>query len=68
MVDYILEETTIHHVNGKFRIVFERSAVKGVDGFKVEANGDQLDLVKLDAETLYQYAQKITKPDWIPEV
>ena len=55
------EETTIYHVNGKYRVVFERSAVKGVDGFKVEANGDDIETVRKDANDLYKYAQTITK-------
>ena len=50
-------------INGKYRIVIERAAsTKGVDGFKVEANGDEIDLVRSDAQTLYLYAQGMTAP------
>ena len=56
------EETRVIQVNGKYRIVFERSAVKGVDGFKVEANSDDIEAVKKDANDLYNYAQKATFP------
>ena len=54
------EETTIYYVNSKYRVVFERSAVKGIDGFKVEANGDDIEAVRKDADDLYSYAQKET--------
>jgi hypothetical protein len=58
-----MEEQTVNHyqINGKYRIVIERAAsTKGVDGFKVEANGDDIDAVKLDAERLYSSARMIT--------
>ena len=55
------EETRIIQVNGKYRIVFERSAVKGTDGFKVEANGDDIEAVRKDANDLYNYALKTTE-------
>jgi len=54
------EEVKHYQVNGKYRIVFERSAVKGIDGFKVEANDDDLDQVELFAQALYHYAIRIT--------
>ena len=57
-----MEETTIYHVNGKYRVVFERSAVKGIDGFKVEANGDDIESVRKDANDLYNYAQNVSTP------
>ena len=55
-------ETKVIHqtINGKYRVVFERSAVKGIDGFKVEANGDDIEAVKKDANDLYAYALKET--------
>ena len=58
-------ETKVIHqtVNGKYRVVFERSAVKGIDGFKVEANGDDIEAVRKDANDLYNYAQNITKTE-----
>ncbi len=59
-----MENQTVTHitVNGKYRIQLERSAVKGVDGFKVEANGDDMTLVKADADNLYAFAMKVTAP------
>ncbi len=47
--------------NQRYRIVIERAAVKGIDGFKVEANGDDLSMVETDAKRLYQYAIKETE-------
>ena len=58
----LMEEVKHYQVNGKYRVVFERSAVKGVDGFKVEANGDDMEAVRKDANDLYDYAQNITTP------
>ena len=57
------EQTQVIHttVNGKYRVVFERSAVKGIDGFKVEANGDDIEAVRKDANDLYEYAIKSTE-------
>lgn len=56
------EEVRHYQVNGKYRIVFERSAVKGQDGFKVEANNDNLSLAEIDACSLYEFALKATTP------
>ena len=54
-------QTVIHQtVNGKYRIVFEQSAVKGVIGFKVEVNGDLIDIVKAESEELLKWAQSKT--------
>ena len=47
--------------NQRYRLVIERSAVRGIDGFKVEANGDDIDAVEKDANTLYQFALKNTE-------
>jgi hypothetical protein len=48
-------------INGKYRIVIERAAsTKGVDGFKVEANGDSIQEVEADANHLYLTAQELT--------
>lgn len=57
-------ETKVIHqsINGKYRVVFERSAVKGVDGFKVEANGDEINNVLADAEGLYKQVIHLTLP------
>ncbi len=57
-----MEETKVIHVNSRYRVVFERSAVKGVDGFKIEANGDEIDKVVADAEGLYKQAIHVTLP------
>ena len=57
------EETIIYYVNGKYRVVFERSAVKGIDGFKVEANGDERNQVVKDAQALYEDAIHLTQPN-----
>jgi hypothetical protein len=55
-----MEEVKHYQVNGKYRIVIERAAsTKGVDGFKVEANGDDLDQVTKDADKLMQRAGEI---------
>ena len=59
-----MEESTVTHIsaNSKYRMVIERAAsTKGVDGFKVEANDDVLELVKKQVEDLYAYAHKITQ-------
>ena len=52
----------IRHIqeNSKYRIVFERGAVKGIDGFKVEANGDDFSDVQEQALVLYKWAKEQT--------
>ena len=57
-----MENTTVIHLNSKFKIQFERSAVKGQDGFKIEANGDSLEQVQIDAERLMLFACVKTSP------
>ena len=54
--------SVVTHINQgqTYRIVVERSAVKGVDGFKVEANGDNLDDVELDVSRMYNFAKNAT--------
>ncbi len=52
---------TVTHINQgqKYRIVIERAAsTKGEDGFKVEANGDEISLVTLDVRSLYDQVQE----------
>jgi hypothetical protein len=52
------ERTEIINLNGKYRVVFEQAAsTKGVIGFKVEANGDDMDIVKAEATNLLDYAK-----------
>ena len=64
-----MENQEVRHItiNGKYKVQFERSAVKGQDGFKVEANGDDLSTTGDEAHRLYEYAVLLTKPI-IPEV
>jgi hypothetical protein len=57
-----MEEVKHYQINGKYRIQYERSAVKGQDGFKVEANGDDFNEVLNDADKLYQVAKCATSP------
>lgn len=57
-----MEEVKHYQVNGKYRVQFERSAVKGQDGFKIEANGDDMILVEADALMLYIKAKNLTTP------
>jgi len=49
-----MENQTVTHItqNGRYRVVFERSATKGVIGYKVESNGDDLDKTFEDAVKL----------------
>ena len=54
------DEVKHYQVNGKYRIQFERSAVKGQDGFKVEVNSDSLEEAIFEANDLYLRAQTIT--------
>jgi len=54
------QEIRHYQIGTKYRVQFERSAVKGVDGFKVEANGDELEQIKKDAYDLYCDAIKKT--------
>ncbi len=52
-----MEETKIYQVDRKYKVQFERAAsVKGSDGFKVEANGDDLVTTQKEANTLYDDA------------
>ena len=58
-----METSEVQHyqVNGKYRIVIERAAsTKGVDGFKVEANGDDMLVVETDVALLYDKAKNLT--------
>ena len=57
-----MEEVKHYTVNGKYRIVVERAAsTKGVLGYKVEANADDmLDALK-DIEYLKNAAERITE-------
>ena len=60
------EETRVIQVNGKYRIVIEKAAgVKTGDGFKVEANGDDMLAVETDAACLYDKAKNLVYPTTI---
>ena len=53
--------STVTHISDRYRLVIERAAsTKGVDGFKVECNGDGLNLVQAQAEIMYNYAKDLT--------
>lgn len=57
------ERQTVTHIteNGRYRIMIERAAsTKGIDGFKVEANGDSMEDVAADANALYETAKRLT--------
>jgi hypothetical protein len=54
------EEVKHIQVNEKYRMQIERSATKGIDGFKVEANGDDMKSVEVDAAILYAAAKGMT--------
>ncbi len=59
----MVEEVKHYQIGTKYKMQLERSAVKGIDGFKVEANGDELEDVKIEAQKLYVYAIGLTKPE-----
>lgn len=52
----------IIHINQdqKYKMVIERAAVKGIDGFKVEANGDLMSEALVVIQILYQRAKELT--------
>lgn len=57
-----MERTEHITLNSKYRIVIERAAsTKGVLGYKVEANGDDIDLVKIDIATLKERAEQVAQ-------
>ena len=59
-------EVKHYQVNGTYRIVIEKAAsANKIDGFKIEANGDNMADVMNDAQSLYEYALakvEATKP------
>ncbi len=58
-----MEDGVVTHINlnQRYRVVIERAAsTKGIDGFKVEANGDEIDKVLADAEGLYKQVAHVT--------
>jgi len=54
-----MEEQVIIHKDSKYKVVYKRSAAKGIDGFKVEVNGDCLDEVDIQAQALYEAAKLV---------
>jgi hypothetical protein len=55
-----MEETKVTHItiNGQYKVQYEQGATKGVLGFKVEANGDDLAKTEHDAQVLLGEAKK----------
>ena len=52
------QKVTYQTVGSKYRVVYEQAAsTKGVIGFKVEANGDDLNATILDADELLRKAK-----------
>lgn len=52
------ERTEVYHMEQRYRVVFEQAAsTKGVTGFKVEANGDNIAIVKVQATELLDFAK-----------
>lgn len=59
-----MKNQIVTHINQgqSYRVQIERAAsTKGIDGFKVEANGDNANLVLADAQFLYAQANVLTK-------
>lgn len=61
-----IQEVKHYQIGQKYKMQFERSAVKGVDGYKVEANGDDIAQVISDAKTLKLSAEAATLPPFPP--
>jgi len=52
------EEVKNYQVDRKYRVIFEQAAsTKGVLGFKVEVNGDDMVIVEAEATALLEYAR-----------
>jgi hypothetical protein len=57
-----METQVVTHqtINGKYRMVIERAAsTKGVLGYKVETNGDNLDEVICDIKTAMNEVERV---------
>jgi hypothetical protein len=54
-----IQEVKHYQINQRYKIQFEVGATKGVIGWKIEANGDSLGDVELDAKLLKEYAEKV---------
>jgi hypothetical protein len=57
-----LQEVKHYQINQRYKIQFEVGATKGVIGWKVEANGDDLDALKIDTLMLKGFAEQNTIP------
>jgi len=55
-----LQEVKHYQINQRYKIQFEVGATKGVTGWKVEADGDALDALKIDALVLKGFAEQQT--------
>jgi hypothetical protein len=54
-----IKEVIVHSIeNSKYKVQFEQAATKGIIGFKVEANDDDIEKCKDQASSLLQYALK----------
>ena len=57
-----MENQSVTHqtINGKYRLVIERAAsTKGVLGYKVEVNGDKLELCVCDLEAARNEVERL---------
>jgi len=58
-----MEEVKHYQMEQKYKIIFEQvGSAKGTMGFKVEANGDNIDLIKIDVTTLLEFARSKAPP------
>jgi hypothetical protein len=49
-----------YQINQRYKIQFDRTSTKGIDGYKIEANGDNIETVQNDAEILKTFAESKT--------
>ncbi len=54
------QQVTHTYLNSRYRVVFERGATKGIIGYKVEANGDDINQTFMDAKKLMEAAEQAT--------
>ncbi len=54
-----MEEVKNYQIDRKYRVTFEQAtSTKGVIGFKVEVNGDDVSIVRSEALTLLDWAKE----------
>jgi hypothetical protein len=63
-----IQKVEHYQINGRFEVQIERSAVKGVDGFKVTAHGDDIVKVLDDVHFLQDHAERMTAPKPAPAI